>query len=189
MSGSEGNGRYGGDFEDEDDGDEELRTVNDNLIFLINARASMFQENNKGVSHIIDALAFALDVMKRFIVRNPKDSVGIVLYGTENKYPVVGGADNVYVLQKLEPVSGKAMSKLREFVEFNQDSLTEKIGEPLAETGTNSQNRLKEALWTASRQIITKRRQNRYDMRRVWLFTDDDDPCSDMGGEIGRAHV
>ena len=121
--------------------------------------------------------------MKMYIVKNPKDSVGIVMFGTEHKRPAEG-VEHVHVLQKLDQVSGKAIRRMRDLVYGGMGELEQFVGTTLMAGGGLCP--LKEALWTASRQFMVKRKQNRNEMRRVWLFTNDDDPCASIEGEQGR---
>ena len=178
-------GKYGQEDEGwEDEEEENLRTVVDNLIFLVDARRPMYEENVHGKPHIVDVLEMVLEVMKGYIIKNPKDSVGIVLYGTENRKPMDSGAEHVFVLQKLAQVSCKSIRRMRDMLQNGVPGLEDLVGvDPIDVEGVCP---LKEALWTSSRQFINKRKQNRYEMRRIWLFTNDDDPCRTVPGEQDR---
>jgi hypothetical protein len=71
---------------EEEDGEEdenEFKTGEDRIIFLIDARSAMFEKNSLGEVHLQNALSVALAVMKTKIISSSKSAVGIMFFGTE----------------------------------------------------------------------------------------------------------
>ncbi len=73
-----------GDEADEDI-DDEYKTPDDHILFVIDARPEMFELNSKGESHIINSLKVALSVMKSKIIMSERSCVGITLFGSDVK--------------------------------------------------------------------------------------------------------
>ena len=46
-----------GGYEEEDDDEKGLRSLTDNIIFLVDARAPMYKANAHGIPHIMDVLS------------------------------------------------------------------------------------------------------------------------------------
>ncbi len=78
------------------------------------------------------------------------------------------------MFQKLEPPSIDSIKKVQKLIDGGGDAIDTLLGDtPILSTVTCP---LKEAVWTSSREFILKKKQNRHDSRRVWLFTNDDYP-------------
>lgn len=68
--------------EEEEEEDPYDKSVNDHIVFLIDARQDMFIESSvTGEVSFINSLKVALIVMKSKIIASEKDSVGIVFFG------------------------------------------------------------------------------------------------------------
>ena len=46
-----------GGYDDEEEDEKGLRSLTDNIIFLVDARAPMYESNAHGVSHVMDVLS------------------------------------------------------------------------------------------------------------------------------------
>ena len=72
--------------DDEDDEEEEnendYKTAEDRIVFLIDARSQMFEKNALGEIHFENCVKVALAVMKSKIVASDKSSIGIIFFGT-----------------------------------------------------------------------------------------------------------
>lgn len=67
---------------EDDEEDPFYKSVNDHIVFLIDAREDMFVANpTSAEQHFINSLKVALVVMKSKIIASDKDSVGIVFFG------------------------------------------------------------------------------------------------------------
>jgi ATP-dependent DNA helicase 2 subunit 1 len=152
------------------DEDEEFKSSNDRIIFLIDARESMYCENAKGERYIANCLRVVLEVMKTKVVAQDSSSIGITLFGSNNK-DTNESTDHVYTLFSLAPPNAQRIRQLKDLIE-NFDSFVELIGsQPLDRRAVP----LKQALWTCSQSFATKDLK-KSDLKRIWLFTNDDNP-------------
>ncbi|KAJ1399045.1 hypothetical protein B484DRAFT_406463 [Ochromonadaceae sp. CCMP2298] len=71
-----------GEEEEEEEG--EYHTHYDRTIFLIDARSPMYTLNSKGQYHVVHCMQIALDIMKIKIIENPRNQVGIILFGVQS---------------------------------------------------------------------------------------------------------
>ena len=91
----------GNESNDDEDLEEEYKSIDDNIIFLIDSRKAMYENNVSGevrFSHtkanivipfqlkcyLVNVLKLSLAVMKSKIVADDKFSIGIVFFGTVN---------------------------------------------------------------------------------------------------------
>lgn len=75
--------RQGGeeDVDEEEALEDEFRSVEDHVLFLIDARPAMFEKSDKGEAFIVNCLRVAQNVMKTKIVASDRSCVGVVLFG------------------------------------------------------------------------------------------------------------
>lgn len=66
---------------EEDALDEEYRSAEDHVLFLIDSRPSMFARSASGEAWIVNCLRVAQSVMKSKVVSSEKSCVGIFLFG------------------------------------------------------------------------------------------------------------
>ena len=158
----------------EDSEEDKYRATVDNTVFLIDASPDMWELNTQQPPecHIINILKLALEIMKSRVIQSTKDSIGIVLYSTLNQEPIERGVSNVYVLQNLESPSERSIKALQNVIDGGIERLQALIGVRASPMDVP----LKEGIWTASRLLVLKNKNNRFDERQIWLFTNDDDP-------------
>jgi ATP-dependent DNA helicase 2 subunit 1 len=158
--------------EENQDEEDEFKNVNDRIIFLIDARNSMSEKNQKGETHMLNCLKVALEVMKTKIIAQDNSSVGITFFGTREK-DSVEGTDGLFALLPLAPPSAERIRKLKVIIDDTREF----------ELGIGSQATtkkfcpLKQALWYCSQSFATKD-MKKTDFKRIWLFTNDDNPNS-----------
>ena len=68
--------------EEEEESENDFKTAEDRIIFLIDARSNMFEKNALGEVHFENCVKVALAVMKTKIVASDKSSIGIIFFGT-----------------------------------------------------------------------------------------------------------
>ncbi len=186
--------------ENQEDEEEEFKNVNDRIIFLIDARSSMLEKNLKSESHLINCLKVALEVMKTKIIAQDNSSVGVTFFGTREK-DSTESTDGLYSLFPLGPPSAERIRNLKTLIDDVSEFERGVGSQPL----TKKFCPLKQALWFCSQSFATKD-MKKTDFKRIWLFTNDDNPnshsimeqkaivtvardCSQAGIEISLWHL
>lgn len=125
-------------------------------------------------SAVVSALKSAYRVMQQRIISNPKDQMGIILFGTEKtKYLDLDGKATVlsyphcYVHTPLDVPSAEDVKQLRSLVEDGEDE--DEVLVP-SQDGV----RITDLLFCAN-QIFTLKAPN-FGSRRLFIITDNDDP-------------
>lgn len=152
------------------DEEEEFKSSNDRIIFLIDGRDSMYCENAKGERYVANCLRVVLEVMKTKVIAQDSSSIGITFFGSQNK-DTNESTDHVYTLFSLAPPNAQRIRQLKDLID-NFESFVELIGSQPPEKKAVP---LKQALWTCSQSFATKDLK-RNDLKRIWLFTNDDNP-------------
>ncbi|PQE16214.1 atp-dependent dna helicase ii subunit 1 protein [Rutstroemia sp. NJR-2017a BVV2] len=169
--------------EEEEDVDEvDYRTQKDAVLFVIDISESMLTAPPPSDSKKADtdspalaALKCAYTIMQQRIISNPKDMMGVMLYGTEEtKLKDQTGLDtsvypHCYLLTDLDVPSAEDVKTLKAIVEDEEEA--EKILVPTSEA-LNMNN-----LLFCANQIFTTRAPN-FGSRRLFIITDKDDPHS-----------
>jgi ATP-dependent DNA helicase 2 subunit 1 len=160
------------DEENIEEEEEEFKNVNDRIIFLVDTRAAMLDKNSKGESHLLNCLKVALEVMKTKIIAQDHSSIGITFFGTREKDSNETN-EGLFCLLPLAPPSAERIRKLKGFIE-DMHEFDRMIGSQLP---SKKFTPLKQALWCCSQSFATKD-MKKSDFRRIWLFTNDDNPNS-----------
>ncbi|EEH10394.1 conserved hypothetical protein [Histoplasma capsulatum G186AR] len=172
-------------FEEEEDIDETgYKSVKDAVLFAIEISESMLTPPPETGSKRADkespataALKCAYHLMQQRIISNPKDMIGILLYGTEESkfydedesgrgslsYP------HCYLFSDLDVPAAEDVKKLRALV--HQEEEAEQILVPSKERVSMSN-----VLFCAN-QIFSSKAPN-FSSRRLFIVTDNDDPHS-----------
>lgn len=122
---------------------------------------------------VIAALKSAHKIMQQRIISNPRDQMGILLFGTEKtKYLESEGKSSLsyphcYVYTPLDVPSAEEVKQLRSLAEDHEDE--EKILIP-----SDGGVRMNDLLFCAN-QIFTLKAPN-FGSRRLFIITDNDDP-------------
>ncbi len=159
--------------ENDDEEDEEFKSSKDRIIFLIDARSSMKEVNSRGESHIKNCLHVALEVMKTKIVAQDAAAVGVMFFGSREK-DSSESMDGVYTLCPLAPPSAEMIRKVKTILNNDISIFDGMIGSQSVEKRSCP---LKQALWACSQMFSTKDLK-KTDFKRIWIFTNDDNPNS-----------
>ncbi|KAL9112772.1 MAG: hypothetical protein Q9227_003075 [Pyrenula ochraceoflavens] len=188
--------RPGGDPEEEDDevDDSGFKTVKDAVLFAIEVSETMLAEPPPSESRKADhdspsmaALKCAYHMMQKRIISNPKDMLGILLYGTEpskfydEEEDGRGGLSypHCYLLTDLDVPDANDVRTLKELVEGDEGMATDLL-KPSKERVSMSN-----VLFCAN-QIFTTKAPN-FSSRRLFLVTDDDNPHGSDKGQRNAA--
>jgi uncharacterized protein YegL len=71
--------------EEEEDFENDYKTAEDRIIFLIDVRSHMFEKNKLNEVHFNNCIKVVLAVMKTKIVASDKSSIGVIFFGTVRK--------------------------------------------------------------------------------------------------------
>jgi len=149
-------------------------------VFLVDAHRRMFEkaprhdeddgaeESSSSRSPFVDVINAILISIRRRVFTSNTSLYAVVLYGTKekkNSYDFNG----VYVLQDLNLIDPQRIHTLEEMIEFADQRFSDDLGHSTAEVS------LCDALQTAS--ILFKQSSTRLGEKRVFLFTNEDDPC------------
>ncbi|KAK3294851.1 ATP-dependent DNA helicase II subunit 1 [Chaetomium fimeti] len=179
---------WGGDDDrrpDADEGEEELdetdyKTQKDAVLFAIDVSSSMLQQppatDKKKAdkdSAIAAALKCAYQFMQQRIIAQPKDMMGILLFGTEkSKFrDEVGGRSSgyphCYLFTDLDVPAAEDVKNLKELVEEGEDP--DEVLVPAKEPAS-----MANVLFCAN-QVFTTNAAN-FGSRRLFIITDNDSP-------------
>ena len=169
----------GSDDENEDGNEGDFNTVNDRIIFLIDGRAPMAERNSNGETHLQNSLSIVLAVMKsKIIASGESSSIGLSFFGTKDRdagaEDGVSSTNGVLTLFSLSCPSAQRIRQLQNLIE-NPEELSQLV-QPHPQTATHPNAcPLKQALWTCS-QSFGSNDYKKSDMKRIWIFTNDDNP-------------
>lgn len=177
----------GGDGEDGGVPEEEEfeQVVGDErIMFLMDARRPMLELNDNGVCHLKDSLLVVLALMKSKITSNERSYLGLTFFGSEKK-----DADTshpVFQYMALEQPSASRIRQLQYLVDNFDKAFHADIGCSDQDQGQDQGGGasssttycpLREALWSCSSAFNVKNSVTKAnDLKRVWLFTNDDLP-------------
>ncbi|KAK4171792.1 SPOC like C-terminal domain-containing protein [Triangularia setosa] len=173
--------RFGGDEEEEELDENDYKTQKDAVLFAIDVSSSMLQpppssDNRKSDkdSAVAAALKCAYQFMQQRIIAQPKDMMGILLFGTEkSKFrDETGGRSgsgypHCYLFTELDIPAAEDVKKLQELVEEGED--VDEVLVPSKEPALMSN-----VLFCAN-QIFTTNAAN-FGSRRLFIITDNENP-------------
>ena len=189
-------------IEDNEDEDEEIdetgyKAVKDAVLFAIEVSDSMLEKPpNSGSkkadtnSPLLAALKCAYHLMQQRIISNPKDLMGILLYGTEStKFydedeATKGGWSfpHCYLLKDLEVPEADEVKALKQIVEDEDASGVAELFKP-----SKIAVSMHTVLFCAN-QIFQQRAAN-FTSRRLFIVSNNDDPHSDNKASRSQAIV
>ena len=174
-------------FLDKDFDEQEFVPMKDIIIFLIDCNLSMHQEQKENSSQrITTPISTILKVMENFlktkIISNQNDLFGIVLFNTTKSNNEMN-FDGVNTLFKVEAPNAFNIKRIKimslncdpEINKINYKKELNEIFSPIEEI-TNSN--LNNALWIVH--SLLKNYDKKIYKRRIFLFTDNDDPITNM---------
>ncbi|POR32385.1 ATP-dependent DNA helicase II subunit 1 [Tolypocladium paradoxum] len=185
--------------EEDDEGEQEIDDTNfkaqkDAVILAIEVSESMLTAPPPSDSKKADqdspleaALKCAYHLMEQRIISNPKDMMGILLFGTEKtKFQSDGngrgglGYPNCYLFTDLDVPAADDVKALKSLVEHGEDE--DEVLRPSDEVASMSN-----VLFCAN-QIFTTKAAN-FGSRRLFIITDNDDPHSSDKAATSAAAV
>ncbi|KAI1394203.1 ku70 protein [Hypoxylon trugodes] len=164
--------------DDEDEiGEQDYKAQKDALIFAIDVSESMLrpppESNDKKADKdppVYAALKCAYQVMQQRIISNPKDMMGIILFGTEKtKYRDDQNLPyaHCYVYTDLDIPAAEDVKNLKDLVEEGEDA--DEVLVPASEDAQMSH-----LLFLANNLLTTK--APNFGSRRLFIITDNDNP-------------
>lgn len=160
------------------DAQQSYKTIKDAVLFAIDISPSMLErpplsDDKKAErdSPASAALKCALHLMQQRIISNPKDMMGILLFGTA-KTDMKDGDNtfqNCYLLTDLDVPCAQDVRRLRDLLENEEEA--EEILEPAKEPAS-----IATVLFCAN-QVFTTKAPN-FSSRRLFLVTDNDCPSA-----------
>ena len=177
----------------------------DSILFVVDARRSMCQATGaSGQSHFSQALGCALACMRDRILSGEADLVGVLLFGTEKMKIPNGhqGFPHIFLLQELEQPSAASMRQLELIIKAEEaaaredddggggDAALEAVEASAAaavdfgHADASSALELANVLWVTSMIFNSAAKNTR---RRLYLMTDDDNPCAASASARSRA--
>ncbi|BFZ53502.1 ATP-dependent DNA helicase II subunit 1 [Savitreella phatthalungensis] len=145
------------------------------LIFAIDISPSMHRPDpHSGQSPIRVALDCVYSFLTTKIISSPNDQVGVVLYGTKrSKFPQgmsIPSSKKLYFLCDMDFPDAPMIRQLREVLDDKERF--DEVMEPADE-----QAALSDVFFHGANQVFSTRAPN-YNLKRVILITDNDDPAS-----------
>ncbi|RPB23184.1 ATP-dependent DNA helicase ii, 70 kDa subunit family protein [Terfezia boudieri ATCC MYA-4762] len=179
--------------DDEEEGEvdgTQYQSMKDAILFAIHVSPSMLSTHSsnddeedegwnpkkktpkcKPMSAVRTALQCAYEVLQQRIISNPKDMMGILLFGTqETKFPDGGSYNNCYLLMDLDVPDAPSIKSLKNLIQ-DEDEFNKVI------TPSEAPISMANVLFGAN-QIFTTKASN-FQSRRLFLITDNDNPHSD----------
>ena len=158
---------------------QELKSLKDSVIFLIDCKKSMLLPNNanpKSLSNIYTVFEAAVSFMKTKIISSDNDRIGIILYSSKLTSNSLN-FNNICVLQELEAPDASQIKELQDIVlnaNFKQ-----------AYGSAQTESNLFEALTICHTEF--KKIEKLSFSKRIFLFTDEDNPNADNRHNQQRA--
>ena len=170
-------------FLDKDNTEQQFFPNKDCIIFLIDCSSSMFniiQDTtlNQKTTPLSTLLKVTENFLKTKIISNQNDLFGIVLFNTEIKNNEMD-FDGVNALFKIEAPNALNIKKIKMMAqncdpEINKDKYQDELNTIFKPLENNKINFLNNAIWYVH--SILKNYEKKNYKRRIFLFTDNDDP-------------
>ena len=172
-------------FLDKDNTEQQFFPNKDCIIFLIDCSSSMFniiQDTtlNQKTTPLSTLLKVTENFLKTKIISNQNDLFGIVLFNTEIKNNEMD-FDGVNTLFKIEAPNALNIKKIKMMAqncdpEINKDKYQDELNTIFKPLENNKINFLNNAIWYVH--SILKNYEKKNYKRRIFLFTDNDDPIT-----------
>ena len=172
-------------FLEKDNTEQQFFPNKDCIIFLIDCSSSMFniiQDTtlNQKTTPLSTLLKVTENFLKTKIISNQNDLFGIVLFNTEIKNNEMD-FDGVNALFKIEAPNALNIKKIKMMAqncdpEINKDKYQDELNTIFKPLENNKINFLNNAIWYLH--SILKNYEKKNYKRRIFLFTDNDDPIT-----------
>ena len=174
-------------FLDKDFSEQEFLPTKDIIIFLIDCSPSMHKEvkessSKKITTPISTLLKVTENFLKTKIISNQNDLFGIVLFNTAKNYNEMN-FEGVNTLFKIEAPNAFNIKKIKIMTlncdpELNKDNYKKELNEIIKPMEDSKTNYLNNAMWIVH--SLLKNYDKKIYKRRIFLFTDNDDPIEDI---------
>lgn len=153
-----------------------VKNAKDGLQIFVDARPGMFRPNQAGEIPFQVSMKLIARMMRKKVITSSRTMIGLSFFGTRNAQNPQN-YQHLYDFIGLDvPAAGKILQveNFAEWSESAQRSFKEKIGslETTQNTGELVENLLAFSTFAFREQKLTTG-----DSRRVWIFTNDADPC------------
>ena len=172
-------------FLDKDFKEQQFFPTKDCILFLIDCSPSMhnlIKDSDKTTTPLSSLLNVTENFLKSKIISNQNDLFGIILFNTSKANNELN-FEGVNVLFKIEAPNAFNIKKIKMMSqncdpEINQEKYKQELNEifPSIENNPNKLNFLNNAMWIAQSLLKTYEKKNY--KRRIFIFTDNDDPIS-----------
>ena len=172
-------------FLEKDNTEQQFFPTKDCIIFLIDCSSSMFniiQDTtlNQKTTPLSTLLKVTENFLKTKIISNQNDLFGIVLFNTEIKNNEMD-FDGVNALFKIEAPNALNIKKIKMMAqncdpEINKEKYQDELNTIFKPLENNKINFLNNAIWYVH--SILKNYEKKNYKRRIFLFTDNDDPIT-----------
>ena len=172
-------------FLDKDNTEQQFFPTKDCIIFLIDCSSSMFniiQDTtlNQKTTPLSTLLKVTENFLKTKIISNQNDLFGVILFNTEIKNNEMD-FDGVNALFKIEAPNALNIKKIKMMAqncdpEINKDKYQDELNTIFKPLENNKINFLNNAIWYVH--SILKNYEKKNYKRRIFLFTDNDDPIT-----------
>ena len=172
-------------FLEKDNTEQQFFPTKDCIIFLIDCSPSMFniiQDTtlNQKTTPLSTLLKVTENFLKTKIISNQNDLFGIVLFNTEIKNNEMD-FDGVNILFKIEAPNALNIKKIKMMAqncdpEINKEKYQDELNMIFKPLENNKINFLNNAIWYVH--SILKNYEKKNYKRRIFLFTDNDDPIT-----------
>ncbi|CAM9554543.1 unnamed protein product [Ectocarpus sp. 13 AM-2016] len=143
----------------------------------------MFESlNDEGDTPFHASMRTAVQLMKSKVVQSDKHRVGVTFFGTKKTSDIEESNENVFVVLDLAPPSAKRIRDLDALAK-GEVSFENKYGS----IGAGDPCPLKSGLWSCQTEFNTIKQP--LDHKRVFLFTNDDDPLRGDAEETKKVHM
>ena len=172
-------------FLEKDNTEQQFFPNKDCIIFLIDCSSSMFniiQDTtlNQKTTPLSTLLKVTENFLKTKIISNQNDLFGVILFNTEIKNNEMD-FDGVNALFKIEAPNALNIKKIKMMAqncdpEINKDKYQDELNTIFKPLENNKINFLNNAIWYVH--SILKNYEKKNYKRRIFLFTDNDDPIT-----------
>lgn len=162
---------------------QEAKPVNDHVIVLVDARKNMFQAmDDTDGTYFEAAMKTAAELMKSKVVESARDRVGVTLFGTQKTSATENNSPNVFVIADLAFPSARRIRDVDDLAkgEVDFESRYGWIGE-------DDPCPLRNGLWSCQTEFMTIKHPR--DFRRIFVFTNDDDPLKGNDDEKKKVQI
>ena len=157
------------------DSDSKFHSGKDAILFLIDVASPEMHEvanSESDDTRLQMALKCVHTTLRRKILGSPNDVIGVLLFGSENKFRV-SDFDHLSLILPLETPEAKSIQEIENFTD-DLEMLQRDVGKFDSANGAS----IHEALWQC--QSLFNDVKGKVATRRIWLFTTNDNPHSDQ---------